>query len=823
MVLRLMESRLHFQWRFFCFRLCRVPGRRAAQPFFSAETVVRFIPIDQFASRRYFYLVGQGLQSVMLEAARTRPPAPQRGCECGGAHGSGGQCARCRSRRPAAGDAPASPGSPLESSVRARAERSFGQDFSQVRVHSDAAAARSAEAFGASAYTVGSHIVFGADRYSPREDRSQRLVWHELAHVLQQQGIRGDPRMPQPSQAAAGHTLASGAEAEHEAADLAGKVAAGEPARVRHHRPRSVARQALDDEDRIRQSLGFAPQQPASSGIYWLGQRPSGLHADPATPVHWLGTAPSASLAAAVSQDVHQPRAQGQGGPAPAAPAQARTQARARPPATAGAQAGQLVPRPPGLPLDQSFMLVPAQGVSSDLAARIPEGQIVELPRPGAAGVLHRAAPYTQPLMVGGGLGGLAGLNQSLRQTGFAAAGPDAIGIIAVPRMQLNPFKPNFNMLDPAAPLDTLGHSAYYVRQGGRITVVRGYDPDMFEAALHYGALERGVPVTGQIKAGGYLLESTASRTLEWPVSAEVAARAAEGAPPTTGLGTPFPNAASVGEPPLYTTLPADAPMQCTNCGLWATGKVEGQLGGPVGRAGQAPITDIGPEGVVPRTASQGRIYRMIGDAEAAAKAGEPSPIAGMPGATGEAVAGSMSTGLKVIKYGGRVFIVVGLVVSAAEIYNATEEERPRVITTEAAGWAGGFAGGFGAGALAGLACGPGAPVCSVLFGLGGGVLGALGARALAGEIYDELHPKGQPVTDPLERRRLAQLANRPPVCPQCHGLMHPAGAPPPGGPQERRIGDVLSPALARPGTPSAQDMETLRAWVDAQRSRQGE
>lgn len=729
----------------------------------------------------------------------------------------------------------ATPGLPLESSVRARAEQSFGQDFSQVRVHSDAEAARSAQEFGASAYTVGSDIVFGANRYAPRDNPGQRLVWHELAHVLQQQGSRGDPRMPQLTRAAPGQSLASGAEAEKEAADLAGKVAAGEPARVRQRRPRSVARQSLDDEDRIRQSLGLAPQQPASSGIYWLGQRPSGLHADPATPVHWLGSPPTASLAAAVAQDIHQPAAQGQGAPAPAAPAPARTRTagRARAPAPgAQSQAGQLVPRPPGLPLDQSFMLVPAQGVSSQIAAQIPEGQVVELPRPPAGGMARQALPYAQSVLTGGGRGALVGLNQSLRQTGFAAAGPDAIGIIAVPRMQLNLFEENFNLPDLAAPLDTWGHTAYYVRQGGRITVVRGYNPNMLETALHPLDVRRGVraPV-GQITEDVHLLESTAAKTLEWPVPAELAARAAEGAPPVTGPGTPFPSAASLGEPSNFTTLPASAaenlpglePMQCTNCALWGIQRVQGPLGGPVARAGQVPITDLGPEGsFAPRTASQGRVYGMIADAEKAGEAGLPSPIASMPGATGEAVAGSMSGGLKVIKYGGRVFLVVGVAVSAYDIYSATSEERPRVITTEAAGWAGGFAGGFAGGALAGLACGPGAPVCSVLFGLGGGILGALGTRALAGEIYDELHQQSRPVTDPLEQRRLAQMANRPAVCPNCHAPMRPAGDQRVGAQPERRIGDVLPPSLARPGTLSEQDLQTLRAWADAQGSSRG-
>ncbi len=59
-------------------------------------------------------------------------------------------------------------------------------DFSQVRIHTDAAARRSAAAIDAAAYTTGDHIVFGADRYRPDSESGRRLLLHELAHVAQQ-------------------------------------------------------------------------------------------------------------------------------------------------------------------------------------------------------------------------------------------------------------------------------------------------------------------------------------------------------------------------------------------------------------------------------------------------------------------------------------------------------------------------------------------------------------------------------------------------------------------------------------------------------------
>ncbi|MGE5333229.1 MAG: DUF4157 domain-containing protein [Nitrososphaerota archaeon] len=78
-------------------------------------------------------------------------------------------------------------GQPLDAEARAFMEPRFGHDFSQVRVHADAPAAEAAASFGARAYTVGSDIVFGAREYAPGSSEGQRLIAHELTHVVQQQ------------------------------------------------------------------------------------------------------------------------------------------------------------------------------------------------------------------------------------------------------------------------------------------------------------------------------------------------------------------------------------------------------------------------------------------------------------------------------------------------------------------------------------------------------------------------------------------------------------------------------------------------------------
>lgn len=79
-----------------------------------------------------------------------------------------------------------SSGQPLNSATRAFMEPRFGQNFSQVRVHTDAKAAESAAAVHALAYTVGRDMVFGTGQYAPETKEGQQLLAHELTHVVQQ-------------------------------------------------------------------------------------------------------------------------------------------------------------------------------------------------------------------------------------------------------------------------------------------------------------------------------------------------------------------------------------------------------------------------------------------------------------------------------------------------------------------------------------------------------------------------------------------------------------------------------------------------------------
>lgn len=79
-------------------------------------------------------------------------------------------------------------GEPLSGAVRTFFEPRFGVDFSAVRVHRSVAAAEIAQAINARAFTVGSDLFFGPGQFSPDTETGRRLVAHELAHTVQQNG-----------------------------------------------------------------------------------------------------------------------------------------------------------------------------------------------------------------------------------------------------------------------------------------------------------------------------------------------------------------------------------------------------------------------------------------------------------------------------------------------------------------------------------------------------------------------------------------------------------------------------------------------------------
>ncbi|MCX7748083.1 MAG: DUF4157 domain-containing protein [Clostridia bacterium] len=79
-----------------------------------------------------------------------------------------------------------SPGKSMDQNTRKSMENAFKRDFSSVRIHTDNKAAESARLVNAAAYTIGKDIVFADGEYNPGTFEGNKLIAHELTHVVQQ-------------------------------------------------------------------------------------------------------------------------------------------------------------------------------------------------------------------------------------------------------------------------------------------------------------------------------------------------------------------------------------------------------------------------------------------------------------------------------------------------------------------------------------------------------------------------------------------------------------------------------------------------------------
>ncbi|MDQ3279910.1 MAG: DUF4157 domain-containing protein [Acidobacteriota bacterium] len=129
------------------------------------------------------------------------------------------------------------PGQSLDRDTRAFMESRFGYDFSDVRIHTGEAAAASAQAVGAHAYTIGGDIVFDHGKYDPRSSSGRELLAHELAHTIQQSGMAATSL----DQLAISHP---GDTSEREADDFAHHALSGEASRAAAPKQQGVMRLA---------------------------------------------------------------------------------------------------------------------------------------------------------------------------------------------------------------------------------------------------------------------------------------------------------------------------------------------------------------------------------------------------------------------------------------------------------------------------------------------------------------------------------------------------------------------------------------------------
>jgi len=77
-------------------------------------------------------------------------------------------------------------GQPLPSATSQFMGARFGYDFSSVRVHTSSAAAQMNQQLNSYAFTTGQDIYFAPGQYQPGSSSGDRLLAHELTHVVQQ-------------------------------------------------------------------------------------------------------------------------------------------------------------------------------------------------------------------------------------------------------------------------------------------------------------------------------------------------------------------------------------------------------------------------------------------------------------------------------------------------------------------------------------------------------------------------------------------------------------------------------------------------------------
>lgn len=86
-------------------------------------------------------------------------------------------------------------GKPLELGVQRKLERGLGDNFADVRIHTDSEADVLNHRLNALAFTSRTDIYFREGTYQPNSITGRRLLAHELSHVLQQRSISQEESM----------------------------------------------------------------------------------------------------------------------------------------------------------------------------------------------------------------------------------------------------------------------------------------------------------------------------------------------------------------------------------------------------------------------------------------------------------------------------------------------------------------------------------------------------------------------------------------------------------------------------------------------------
>jgi hypothetical protein len=327
-----------------------------------------------------------------------------------------------------------SPGKPLDRATQDKMESSFQEEFDDVRIHSGRTTRGAVEILGADAFTSGRDIVFGEGKYSPESKRGEKLLAHELAHVVQQRRGGSAPRAFEPNSSV-----------EQDAGAAAAQFSSGSgPVSVNAASGPGVARQESDEpwwKKRLnplyQRALEVLPKDAAakleqanegakalvkSAGVSDEGLNQAVRAAEPAlAPIGLaLGVKDSSAAPPPASGPSPTPAT------APAPPTSAATPKTDAPPSAAapGDSLGAMIPfftpgggttptpsvpegpfTPPEIPVGQPFAnigwdIAARQGVFDQVAPQIAPRAIGLLPRAGVAGAAF-AAGFLGPFAIG--------------------------------------------------------------------------------------------------------------------------------------------------------------------------------------------------------------------------------------------------------------------------------------------------------------------------------------------------------------------------------------------------------------------------------------
>lgn len=90
-------------------------------------------------------------------------------------------------------------GRPISRKTLGEMSSSFGRDFSNVKIHTDATAVQMSRELNAQAFTHGNDIYFNSGKYNTDTSAGKQLLAHELTHVVQQGSARRIQTSPVPN------------------------------------------------------------------------------------------------------------------------------------------------------------------------------------------------------------------------------------------------------------------------------------------------------------------------------------------------------------------------------------------------------------------------------------------------------------------------------------------------------------------------------------------------------------------------------------------------------------------------------------------------